>query len=180
MTFSYTHDCPNSKIGIIPNTRIMYYTLGCWAYCFTENLEPAYHDSMRIDDLNNMELLSYRFRNITYLCTNNDHDISQYKFITIQHQNNENLSCKTNMIIKTYTHHTLKSYEKYHETFHKYKFLHNTLCLDIVNIIFQLITYIEINDHHYIKINKMYISFTDDKFKHKLMNIIRDTVCSNI
>ena len=181
MGFTYTGNCPKNKIGIIPNTNIMYYTVyEHWIYCFTNNLERIRHKNITIHDLDNMELLSHHFSDITYLCTNNNYDISQYKLITIQRQLDMKLSCNIEMVIKTYTHQTLKSYEIYHETFHKYKFFHFILCLDVVNIIFQIIARIEIDAYYYIKINKMYVSFNDDKFKRKLMNIVHDVSCSNI
>lgn len=192
MSTSYMHNNSyvNYKIGNIPNTSLMYIIYSdTRALLITENLKVIEDCFIYISHLNNMKTISrclgFKYViDVSKLYPKNNFDFSEYKLTNIYYEPMRSdptwfFSGHIGFMIRIPTLNSMKHYTTYHTTFHKYKLIHTTLCLDITNYIFQIIMIVEIEEYYCTKLinigNKI-----DDKFKHKFINAIYDVSHLNI
>ena len=186
-SFINNNDHNNNRIGSISNTNLIYFT-GCngLTELLTKDLKLLRNKPIHIDCINNMEVIS------NSLCFNNEFDMlniysdvnidmSQYKLIdiyldsTCQYSSWE-FTNYIGFIIKVPTLDSIKCHKTYDIVFHKYKFIHTILCLDLTNIIFQMIMVIGIDKYYYDGLNKLQLNIVDDEFKRKFIMVIHNNI----
>lgn len=183
------HD--DDQIGMIPNTNFMYCAYQhMWTRFFTNNFKflglrfiSTYMRMRYFPQKFSICSASHVFDNVIDLSTiypDIDINVSRYKLINICHPMYNGrrviLSDHIGFIIKLPALNSIKCHEMCDTTFHKYKLIHNILCLDVVNFIFQIIMHINIDMYYFTELDKANLSVIDDVFKHKFISAIHDNI----
>ena len=187
MSIINNNDSYNNRIGSIPNTNLMYFT-GSQGHVelFTKDLKLLHNKPLTINNINDMKVISQSLSLNSVIVMLNIHsdvniDMSQYKLVDIYFDSTCQYSSWefTNyigFIIKVPTLDSIKCHKTYDIVFHKYKFIHTILCLDLTNIIFQMIMVIGIDKYYYDGLNKLQLNIVDDEFKRKFITVIHNNI----